>query len=172
MATVQRIPHFNSYFDDWYRFIEQVENYFQYSDITDKEKQKYLLLNSLQEGTYGTLRTICYPNSVKSMEYGDLCKILENQFGNKSSMYKNRIEFYRSEQNENETIDEWWTRLKSLSIGCQFGLELGRIILDQFITGLKPSPILERMLHERVPITIEEALDLAKHIESSIAIAL
>ena len=59
-------------------------------------------------------------------------------------------------------------RVKNFSIYCKFGDRLEAILLDKLITGLKNGQVLDRLCEETEDITLQKALEIALHQESSI----
>lgn len=65
-------------------------------------------------------------------------------------------------------MTNWFARIKKLSIDCRFGGDLESILLDRFISGLKPSPILDRLCEEDETLKLEDAVAIATNKESSL----
>lgn len=167
MVTLGEMPRFYSQTDDWFVYIERLEQFFEVNDIPD-EKKKAILLISISEPDYKTLRDVCHPAVPKEKTYDELFQLLNKQFVKKTSVLRERFNFYNAKQNKAETIASWFARIKKLSIDCKFGDQFDEILLDRFVSGLKPSLILDRLCEEELEtLTLQAALEIATNKESS-----
>ncbi|XP_030382764.1 uncharacterized protein LOC115630372 [Scaptodrosophila lebanonensis] len=66
---------------------------------------------------------------------------------------------------ENETIAEWYARLKQLACSCKFGVYLEAFVLNQFVMSL-PNAIFERMCEEDERLSLSDALRKAMIMET------
>lgn len=167
MAFFGELPHFYGDHSDWNVFSERLEQFFEINDVPD-EKKRAILITCVNDDVYKTLRDVCHPVLPKEKTYDELCALLNKQFVKKTSVLRERCNFYNAKQNSNETISAWFARIKSLSIDCKFGDRFDGILLDRFISGLRPSPVLDRLCEEDdEALTIQHALDIAVTKESA-----
>lgn len=167
MTFFGELPHFYGDFGDWNVFSERLEQFFEINDVPD-EKKRAILITCIGDDVYKTLRDVCHPALPKEKTFDELCELLNKQFVKKTSVFRERCNFYNAKQQANETISAWFARVKSLSIDCKFGERFDGILLDRFISGLKPSPVLDRLCEEdEDTLTIQQALDIAVTKESS-----
>lgn len=166
MATLGDMPKFYGAYDDWFVYAERLEQFFEVNDIPD-EKKKAILLISISEGDYKTLRDVCHPALPKEKTYNELFELLNKQFVKKTSILRERYNFYNARQKADESIANWFARIKKLSIDCKFGEQFDDILLDRFISGMKPSAVLDRLCEEEVDsLTLQGALEIATNRES------
>lgn len=164
---IGEIPRFNSEHDDWLVYTERLEQFFELNDVVE-EKKKAILISGLGEDIYKTLRDLCFPSLPKEKTFKELVALLSNQFVVKKSIFRERVNFYNAKQTKDETIASWFARLKKLSVDCKFGDRFSDIILDRFVCGLRPSPILDRLCEENEDkLTLNAAVEIATEKETS-----
>lgn len=161
-----QLPYFSPYHSDWNIYIERLEQYFEVNDV-DAEKKKALLLTSLDESVYKTLRDVCHPQLPKDKTYAELIQLLSKQFVVRTSIYRERVAFYTAKQEVIDSIAVWFARLKKLSVGCQFGEHHDDVLLDRFISGIRLSAVLDRLCEEDHTLTLAKAVEIATAKESS-----
>lgn len=167
MALIGELPRFWSDNDDWQVFTERLEQFFEINDVEDSKKRA-ILITCIGDNVYKTLRDVCHPALPKEKTFDELCELLNKQFVVKTSVFRERFNYYNAKQLANESISNWFARIKSLSIDCKFGDRFDAILLDRFISGLRPSPILDRLCEEdEEKLTIQQALEIAVTKESS-----
>lgn len=153
---------------DWQVFKERLEQFFEINDVPG-DKKRAIMISCLNDSIYKTLRDLCHPNLPKDKTFEELCVLLDKQFLVKTSVYRERFNFYNTKQNKDESIAQWFARLKKLSVDCKFGERFDSILLDRFISGLKQGPILDRMCEEdEEKLTLQQAVEIAIIKESSI----
>lgn len=165
MAFIGELPRYDSNVDDWQVYTERLEQFFEINEISD-DKKKSLLISSISDNTYKTLRDLCHPLLPKNKTFSELIEILNKQFIVKIPVYRERCNFYNSLQFDDETILNWFARLKKLSVDCKFGDRFEDILLDKFISGISSSVILDRLCDEN-ELTLQQAVDIAAMKESA-----
>lgn len=166
MSLLGFLPYFCPSYCDWYVYTERLEQYFEVNDV-DPENRKAILLTSLDESIYKTLRAVCHPQLPKEKTYEQLMQVLSEQYIVRTSIYRERVAFYTEKQEHNETIAAWFARLKKLSINCKFGEHFDSVLLDRFISGLRSSVILDRLCEEEPSLTLAKAVEIATTKEAS-----
>lgn len=168
MALIGEIPKFYSQHDDWQVFTERLEQFFEINDVAE-EKKKAILITSISDDVYKLLRDVCHPVLPKNKTFDELCELLNKQFVVKTSVFRERVTFYNVKQMKDENIANWFARIKKLSVDCKFGDRFDEILLDRFISGLRSSPILDRLCEEdEDKLTLQNAVEIAANKESSI----
>lgn len=168
MALIGDIPRFYNSGDDWQVFTERLEQFFEINDVAD-EKKRAILLTSISDDVYKTLRDVCHPILPKNKTFDELCALLNKQFVKKTSVFRERVTFYNSKQMKDESIASWFARIKKLSVDCKFGDRFNDILLDRFISGLRSSVILERLCEEdEDKLTLQSAVEIAVTKESAV----
>lgn len=167
MSLIGELPTFYSGHSDWQVYTERLEQFFEVNDIAD-DKKKALLLTSVGEDVYKTLRDVCHPQLPKSKTFDELIELLNKQFVVRTSVFRERVKFYTARQYANESIAQWYARLKKLSLDCKFGERFDAVLMDRFVSGLRPGAILDRLCEEDGDeLTVQRALEIASNKESS-----
>lgn len=167
MATIGAIQAFNVKTDNWTLYQEQLEEFLKINSIVDTKKVS-ALLSLMGADTYKVLRDLCTPTLPKDKTYEDLCGLLKTHFSPTTCVYRERIEFYEATQGDSESVNDWYARIRNLSMNCEFGNNLQAILLDKFICGFKKGKIRDRLCEEKVDVKLEKILELALSKESSL----
>ncbi|CAB4036179.1 Hypothetical predicted protein [Paramuricea clavata] len=69
-------------------------------------------------------------------------------------------------QDENETIDQYVTALRTLAATCEFESLHDGLIRDRIVCGIKAQTLKERMLREN-DLTLQKAIDICRAAETS-----
>lgn len=101
-----------------------------------------------------------------TVRFEELVSKLETYFLPKVNIAMERHKFFTRTQQAGESIDEYVTSLKNLSLSCDFNNIREDLVRDIFVCGLNNnwSNIKERLLNEG-SIKLEKALEIAKSIE-------
>lgn len=168
MALIGELPTFYSGISDWQVYTERLEQFFEVNRIADDMK-KSMLLTSVSEEVYKTLRDVCHPLLPKAKTFEELIELLNKQYVVRTSVFRERVKFYTARQYANESIAQWYARLKKLSIDCRFGDRFEAVLLDRFVSGLRPGAILDRLCEEEADdsMTVQRALEIASNKEIS-----
>lgn len=155
-----QIPEFLGEGDDWNVYYERLEQFFEVNNIPD-EKRSAFLISVIGSNSYKTLRDLCHPTLPKDKPFTELCELLRRQFSPQISIFRERAKFYNAKQFAHENVTVWYGRVKKLSVDCRFGDTLEHVLLDKFITGLRPGAVMDRLCEENETITLQQAVDIA-----------
>uniref|UniRef100_A0AAG5D920 Retrotransposon gag domain-containing protein n=1 Tax=Anopheles atroparvus TaxID=41427 RepID=A0AAG5D920_ANOAO len=161
------IPEFIVNFDDWNVYSERLDQFFEVNEIPT-EKRNAFLISSIGSDAYKSLRELCHPSLPKDRPFEELCELLRKQFSPQVAIFRERTHFYNATQNVGENVTQWYGRLKKLSVDCKFASNLEAVLLDKFITGLRPGQVLDRLCEENETLQLEQALDIAINKECAI----
>lgn len=165
--TIGTIPEFIVNCDDWNVYYERLEQFFEVNEIAD-EKRSAFLISCIGSYAYKSLRDLCHPTLPKDRPFEELCELLRKQFSPQVAIFRERTHFYNATQNVGENVTQWYGRLKKLSVDCKFGSNLEAVLLDKFITGLRPGQVLDRLCEENETLKLEQALDIAVNKECAV----
>lgn len=154
------ISEYNSQLDDWNVYYERLEQFFEVNDVPD-EKRSAFLISVIGSEAYKSLRDLCNPALPKDKPFEFLCELLRKQFSPQISIFRERVKFYNTKQEPYENVTQWYGKLKRLSVDCKFAGNLESVLLDKFITGLRPGQVLDRLCEESETLKLEQALDIA-----------
>lgn len=145
-------------------FTERAELYFLANHVEPKRRQA-MLLHAISDEEYKKLREAFYPADVKDKTYEELMYGLNELFGYRRALLE-RKQFYRSEQMEDETAEEWLKRIQLLVETCDFSHKKDTIIRDRFISGLRSEAAMDRLCDEKNPnMSLERALEICVGME-------
>lgn len=162
------IPEFFVNIDDWNVYYERLEQFFEVNEIP-AEKRSAFLISCIGSLAYKSLRDLCHPSLPKDRPFEELCELLRKQYSPQVAIFRERTHFYNATQNAvGENVTQWYGRLKMLSVDCKFGSNLEAILLDKFITGLRPGQVLDRLCEENETLKLEQALDIAVNKECAV----
>ena len=156
----------------WEEWIEVFENYLVALNAQEypAERKKAILLSVLgREGQriFKYLPNILLPSSQEQLDvYTEAKQRLQVRFEKDTNVVLTRYKFYTQPQRNGECIDDFVTRLRELSLKCQFGSMCDEMIRDQLIVQCYNRKIQERLWAAKNP-TLKEAVALAKVIEQS-----
>ncbi|XP_065089239.1 circumsporozoite protein-like [Ochlerotatus camptorhynchus] len=154
------ISEYNNELDDWNVYYERLEQFFEVNDVPD-EKRSAFLISVIGADAYKSLRDLCHPILPRDKPFEALCELLRKQFSPQISIFRERVKFYNARQEGYENVTQWYGRLKRLSVDCKFCGNLEGVLLDKFITGLRPGQVLDRLCEENQALKLEQALDIA-----------
>ncbi|XP_069061966.1 myb-related transcription factor, partner of profilin-like [Pleurodeles waltl] len=91
---------------------------------------------------------------------------LELRFAKTENVVMQRFMFYTQPQREGESVDEFVTRLRELSVKCRFGAMTEELIRDQLIVQCRSKKMQERLWAAKDP-KLKDAIEIAKVVEES-----
>jgi len=91
---------------------------------------------------------------------------LEQHFIPKRNVTYERFVFNNCHQGPRETVDEYVTRLRSLSSTCEFGALTNDLIRDRLLLGTKLDQVRPKLLSE-ADLTLQKALDICRSCEQT-----
>ncbi|KAH0822303.1 hypothetical protein GEV33_000488 [Tenebrio molitor] len=165
-VIIGRVEEFNANADDWTIYQERLDQYFAANKITEGKIQVATLISLVGAPTYKLLRDLCYPDLPKSKTYAELCQLLVKQYSPQVSEWRERIKFYDLQQEINESISEWYARIRSASVNCNFGAQLTEVLKNKFVVGLRKGKILDRICEEPTTEELSKLVSTAQRKES------
>ncbi|KAJ8965557.1 hypothetical protein NQ314_004057, partial [Rhamnusium bicolor] len=98
--------------------------------------------------------------------YEQLCDIMFEQFSQQQSVWRERIKFYEVKQESSECFSEFYARVKSLAVNCEFGERLEETLKDKLMSGLKKGKLLDRLCEESIKKSLKGLVQLAMQKET------
>ncbi|XP_055388170.1 uncharacterized protein LOC129616540 [Condylostylus longicornis] len=104
-----------------------------------------------------------FNEDVDKIKYEDLIKKFEKYFLPKINLAIERHKFFTCAQKPTESIEDFITGLKNLSLNCEFGTLRESLVRDIFVCGLSQQniQIKEKLLSEG-NISLDKAVEIAK----------
>lgn len=167
-GTIGHVPYFTIFSNNWKLYVERLEQFISLNKIPE-EKKANVLFSGIDDPLYSLLRDTCHPQLPKEKTYEELIEILSQYFVRGKAVYRARYEFYNAKQYEFESISDWFDRLRNQTRNCNFGENINDILLDRFISGLRPSLILDQFGEvNEDSLTLESAVQIAVDMECSL----
>lgn len=170
MAQCRKLPEMEfsgNIAEKWKKWKQKYELFMRASKgyKEDEEDQIAILLNAIGDDGLTIYNTFDLDEGNKKK----IDKVLDafNQYcaPRKNLVYEQSV-FFTCSQEENETIDHFLTRLKSLASSCEFDSQLKQMITLRLVLGINDKVLKERLL--RVPdLTLEKAADYCRACEAS-----
>ncbi len=148
MATAIAFEEFKPEVHDFIVYRERLEQRFLALDVTE-DKKVPILLSSIGQSAYKTLKDMCFPEVPAEKTFKDLADILKRQYSSKTNPWKQRKLFFEMKQQDGEAIIEFLTRIKKIAAFCEFEASLEDIIKMKLVTGLVSTSIFDRLCEEK-----------------------
>ena len=169
MATIT-LPHFASFDPDieptsvsqrWEKWIQRFTNFLTALNVTDKKRQRALLLHYAGEKVYDIFDTLADTGD----DFQKAVDKLTAHFAPKKNVDFETYRFRQASQSSGENIDQFVTRLRQLAIHCDFS-DLDREIKTQIIQSCSSTRLRRRALREN-EISLDELIKYGRALEAS-----
>lgn len=148
----------NHIFNEWK---ERLEIHFTDIGVETETSKKATLLKSIGTNAYSLLRAFCDPQKPNDKTYDELCKLLENHYMPPVIIFRERQIFYTASKNYDESVSQWYARVKTLALKCKFN-DLEEAVRDRFIMGMaNEEKLFEKFCEDDEKITVSKALSKA-----------
>lgn len=141
-------------------YTDRMKQFFKVNKIQDEEKTS-LFITVMGAEMYELLTSLTTPKLPSEHTFEELLSKLSVYFEPKKNKRAERFKFYRTVQQNGESIAYFIVRLKTLSQNCKFGdflsdaavatyktKALDEALVDQFITGLQSEHIQQVLLND------------------------
>jgi hypothetical protein len=151
-------------------FLKRLEIFMELKGIYDNTTRKYTLLHALSPLVHQRLNDWCAPDDPLTKTYEEIVTLLKSHMEPQPSVLARQHKFITREQYLGETVIEFSTELRKLSMDCKFNCSCGKSICDellrlQFIKGLKDTEIKTRLLQDKDLRPFKEIIETASSIE-------
>lgn len=143
--------------EEWSNYEERMDEFFIVNKIKDDRAKVALFLTSAGSEHYGLLKNLLSPDKPSSKKYDEIIQVLKEHFEPKPLIIAERFKFHKRDQMENESGQQYFAALKSLTKNCEFGQFLEESLRDRFVCGLIDGKIQKRLLSE-FDLKIKKAL--------------
>ena len=121
---------------DWFVYRLSLENYFKDANIVEDYRKCAFLLTVLDSATLEILSEIFWPDSLDCKTYDEICEVMNDHFSLEVTIRRSREAFIEVSRTDDESIQDWYVRLKKVWEQCRFGANLEKFLLVKFICGL------------------------------------
>lgn len=163
MSTIGSFPDLYT-IDNWVFFSDRLEAYFALNNI-DGDKRKSILITAVSEQVYKLIRKVCDPIPLNSLTYEELVDKLNTEYlktkASQVTAYDKRVKYYSAKQEENESVEDWKTRIKNIFNECQFSYKGDNELNERFISGLHSTDIMRKVCEEINEVSFVTAAEIA-----------
>lgn len=153
------LPKYDAVSCDFNIFRQRFEDAMDLYQIDEIHKGAHLVA-ALDDTVYTIIVAFCEPMKPRGKTYRALIELLGSIFVFYPA-YNNRRRFYDAKQLVDESVLDWYARIKKLAIDCSFGLNAISVLNDRFVCGLLPSHIFDRIAKELPNKALDEIVQLA-----------
>ena len=146
--------------ESWTQYSERVAYFFQANGITDRSKQKVMLLAIIGPSAYKLLRSLVAPTKPDEKSYDELVAAMEKHHNPAPSEIVQRYRFNSRSRKEGESIATYLSEFRSLAEYCNFRDNLDIMLRDRLVCGIENKSIQKRLLAE-ARLTLKKATELA-----------
>lgn len=138
----------------WSRWLRNFERFVTASDVTNDLRKKALLLNLAGDDVCEIFDNL--PESGTS--YAEAIACLNQHFKPKNNIYYEAFIFRKATQLADESISEFYTRLRSLAATCEFNDRLDFELIMQILVGTRLEPLQKKIL-SKPDLTLKDVLE-------------
>ncbi|XP_046746420.1 uncharacterized protein K02A2.6-like [Diprion similis] len=151
----------------WKRWLRAFELYMSTRNVVNPQRKRDFLLH-----TAGLeVQDIYYTFNIEEEEgtdiYKETIKRLDEYFKPTVNEPYERLLFRSITQQDNESVNQFYVRLKQQAQNCAFGDMEDQMIRDQIIEKIQSSALRQKLLEEGRNLTLQRALELIRLGESS-----
>ena len=132
----------------WRKWISRLENLFIGLYIKDKKRQRALLLHYAEEDVNAIFDTLTYTGQ----DFATAKLKLKEYFAPKKNTEYEAYRFRQAKQSPEETIDSFNTRIRQLSLNCEFA-DTSKQVKSQIIQGCHSTRLRGKALHDDTDLT-------------------
>lgn len=165
LLQTTNIPESSPSDETWSVWKEKLDIHFCQINCQQENNKKAILLKSIGTVPYKILHSLCSPASPVSKSFDELCSILETQYIPPIIIFQQRKIFHSATRKSDESVADWFARLKLLCLDCKFGEHLDAFMLDKFVLGL-PDKIFQKICEEDEKFKLHDAFKKALILET------
>uniref|UniRef100_T1H9E4 CCHC-type domain-containing protein n=1 Tax=Rhodnius prolixus TaxID=13249 RepID=T1H9E4_RHOPR len=148
-------------------FLERLESYFHINGINYSALKVDHLTILLGPDQFNILKNKVVPKKVRDCSFEECSKFLLSHYAPSTRVIAETFKFHSRYQQKDETLSDFISALKQLSIKCEFNNSLDRALRDQLVVGLYDKPMVNRLLLEDNSLTFDKACQIVLDMESA-----
>ena len=117
------------------------------ANLAVANRKRPIFLTEIGPEAYSTLSNLLAPEKPKDTPFADIVKALEKHYNPTPSKIAESFHFGTRYQKQDESISDFIVALKKLSINCNHGEFLNRVLRDRFVCGLNNPKIQNKLLN-------------------------
>ena len=150
MATHGTLGEFDRRTSDWKSYVERTQQYFAANEVTNVAKQRAILISSVGDSTYRTMKDVLSPDSPASVPLPTIIEKMTNHFQPQPSEIVQRFQFHTRVRHPHESVADYIARLKQIAGHCNFGdaARVNEMLRDRLVCGIANEKWQQRLLAE------------------------
>jgi len=165
--VVGKLEEFDPANDSITAYVERAQLFIEANGIP-AEKKVAVFLSAIGSKTYSLLRNLLAPTPPKDKDFDELVSTLKGHFEPKPLIIAERFNFHRRQQAKGESVAEYISELRKLTLHCEFGSYLNEALRDRFVCGLRSEATQKKLLAE-AELTLQKAVKIAQSMEMAAA---
>ena len=144
MAGLGKREYFDPQTEDWTRYVERVNKFFEANDLTGEDKavkRRATLLTLIGPTTYQRLTDFDAPAKPNEKTFEHLVEVLTKHHNPKTGEIMQRYRFYTRSRQTGETVAKFVADLRGLAAHCKFGDTLETMLRDRILCGISNSSV-------------------------------
>ncbi len=121
MQILGRLEEFDPTTDTVAAYEERTEIFFSVNGIPE-EKKMAVFVNALGKSQYQLLKNLFAPTPPVRLTLEEIVSTLKGHYEPKQPVIAKRFNFHRCQQEKDETIAQYVTELRKLTVNCDFGM--------------------------------------------------
>ena len=146
----------------WKQWKNSLSYYVTASGIRDNERKRAILLHLVGQQCQEIFETFTDTGNT----FDEALQKFDAHFSVQKNTPFERHKFHQAKQESGESIDQFITRLRKLSIYCEYGGETGNEIRDMVIAKTNSTKLRKRLLIES-NLTLQKTQDISRLLESA-----
>ena len=164
-AFIGQVGIFDETVEQWPIYVERAEQFF-LANAVDDALRVPSLLSMLGSKTYALLRNLVAPDKPADKTFAEINQVLTGHLSPKPLLIAERFRFHKRNQEQDETVAQYFAMLKKLAEHCNFGQNLNDTLRDRLVCGMRNENIQKRLLAE-ANLSHTRAIELATAMESA-----
>jgi len=153
--------------ETWANHQERFEIWLDGKGVTTDDQKRGLLLDALDYATICNLKNWISPRTLKESTYQQLVLKLDEKITPSINWLVHFSTLTRRVQKPNESAAEFMAEVKLLADGCGFTSATSRLILGQFVQGLRDVETQTKLLDLHATLNAETALTMVEMVEQA-----
>ncbi|MES9901692.1 MAG: RNase H-like domain-containing protein, partial [Sedimenticola sp.] len=153
----------------WRRWEQRFDLYLKASSKSkeDEKTQVAILLHSLGDEGIEIYNNFIFDDPANKDKIKEVLSKFRDYCNPRKNTVIERYKFWETKQREGETVDHFFTELKTKAKNCEYGDQTNLMIRDRVIFGIWDERLKERMLRESENPTLENVINMCRAAEAS-----
>ena len=152
--------------ENWKRWKQRFELFLTAKEFNGKDDgiKIAMLLSAIGPECLERYNNLTWAAGEDKTDFATVMTKLETEFtGLKRGMFS-RFQFYTYERPEGQCFDDHLNKLRTLATACEFA-EKDNMIRDRIVCSMKAKPVLQRLLRQPDPLTLQQTIDIVRSAE-------